>query len=76
MEAEEKVQSQEAHLKLEIKKLEVEADRAVWLRQLELVEGRHTAVSGGSTAPSTAAFDIGKHIVFLPWFTAINQVNR
>ncbi|XP_030216443.1 uncharacterized protein LOC115546817 [Gadus morhua] len=76
LEAQEKAENRQAQFQLEIKKLEIEADKAVQLRRLELESQKEVhalrasaeAISSSPTPALGKAFDIGKHIVLVPTF--------
>lgn len=78
MVAEEKVLDREAQLKLDMRRLEVKDEKAVRLRELELVSQRETPWHGVvNVAPSTSlssgslsspGFDISKHFSLVPIF--------
>ena len=80
LEPQEKAQDRQAQLKfqLEVRKLEIEAETAVRLRQLELDAKRDvpvqnvftgTGMSSSPTSPPRAiTFDISKHIALVPMF--------
>lgn len=76
MEAEEKAQTREAQLTLDIKRLEIEANNAVRLRELELASQREThgrvmteaVPSFSSSVPAPPVFDVSKHIALVPLF--------
>ncbi|XP_043954255.1 uncharacterized protein LOC122820728 isoform X2 [Gambusia affinis] len=61
MEAEEKAQDRRAQLELEIRRLEIEADKAIKLRKLELeaqARAPSASITPGSTTMSAMPFDI------------------
>ena len=76
LEAQEKAENRQAQFQLEIKKLEIEADKAVQLRRLKLESQKEVhalrasaeAISSSPTPALGKAFDIGKHIVLVPTF--------
>lgn len=79
MEAREKERSRQAELEyqLQVKRLEIEADKAVQLRQLELASQKEAHTLSASTGAGTSfsstssihnGFDVSKHIALVPTF--------
>ncbi len=80
MEAQERAQARQAELdlRLQVRKLEIEAEKEVKLRQLDIeaakvaasssVQRNFSSIGDNSTNLNSTTFEVGKHIALVPSF--------